>query len=107
MSNNEKLNLYIPLDSNFIISLPANRTIYYTWNTKNEINKKIISIKGRLWIDIPIPKSDRDKEGTNYDRQNFHFKSLRPENQKIIMKYENKSKQNNDFFEIEFNINIE
>ena len=37
IDKNGTLNLTIPKNSSFIISLPANRTIMYTWNIKNNI----------------------------------------------------------------------
>lgn len=101
------VDLTIPKDSNFIISLPANRIIAYTWNIKNRIDTELISFENRSWIHIPMPKSSRNTEGDNYDRQNFYFKPLKSGSQKIVMRYEHEIEQRDEFFEITFNIMIE
>ncbi|MBC8059477.1 MAG: protease inhibitor I42 family protein [Clostridiaceae bacterium] len=94
-------------DSPFIVSLPANRTIAYTWNIKNSIDDKVIQFVNRSWIGIPLPKSEEHKDGADYARQNFYFKPIKASNQKIVMRYEHKTMENNEFFEITFNIKIE
>lgn len=101
------VDLTIPKDSNFIISLPANRIIAYTWNIKNSIDTELISFENRSWIHIPMPKSSRNTEGDNYDRQNFYFKPLKSGSQKIVMRYEHQTEQREESFEITFNITIE
>lgn len=35
-----------------------------------------------------MPKSEKGKEGSNYDRQNFYFKPLKSESEKLVMRYE-------------------
>lgn len=101
------VDLTIPKDSNFIISLPANRIITYTWNIKNNIDKEIINFENRSWIHIPMPKSSENTDGVNYDRQNFYFKPLKSGSQKIVMRYEHETEQRDESFEITFNIIIE
>lgn len=101
-----KVDLTIDKDSNFIISLPANRTITYTWNIKNSIDKGIIQLDNRSWIDIPIPKSEKGNDGTSYDRQNFYFNPIKEGNEKIVMRYEHETEQRDEYFEITFNIII-
>ena len=107
VDNNETLNLTISKDSKFIISLPANHTIAYTWNIKNDINNGIIQYTDRSWIHIPLPKQDWDKCGADYGRQNFFFKPLKSGNEKVVMRYEHQTQQRKQFFEITFNIKIE
>ncbi|MBU5454470.1 protease inhibitor I42 family protein [Caproiciproducens sp. MSJ-32] len=99
--------LTIPKDSPFIISLHANRTITYTWNVKNSIDNELIKLENRSWINVPIPKSEKDKDGANYDRQNFYFKSLKSGSEKLVMRYEHQSEHRDEFFEITFKIKIE
>lgn len=106
IKNNEVLNLSIPQNCQFVISLYANRTITYTWNIKNNIDNNIIKLESRSWIDIPTPISERGYKGTSYDRQNLYFKSLKTGNEKIIMKYEHITKKDSEPFNITLNINI-
>ena len=102
-----QIDLIIPKGSLFIISLHANRTIAYTWNIKNSIENGIIQLQDRSWIEIPLTKSEKGKDGTNYDRQNFYFKSLKSGNEKVVLRYEHKTEQNNESFEVTFNIEVE
>ena len=106
IKNNEVLNLSIPQNCQFIISLYANRTITYTWNIKNNIDNNIIKLESRSWMDIPMPRRDWGSTGTSYDRQNFYFKPLKTGKQKIIMKYEHITQKNSEPFNITLNINI-
>lgn len=106
VGNDKTLNLTIPKDSEFIISLHANRTIMYTWNIKNNINNGIIQFKKRSWIAIPTPISEWGKKGENYDRQNFYFKPLKSGNEKMIMRYEHQTQSGKRYEEITFNIQI-
>lgn len=107
IDNNGTLNLSIPRDSKFIISLYANRTIMYTWNIKNNINNGIIKYINRSWIVIPTPISEWGYKGIDYDRQNFYFQPLKSGNEKVVMRYEHQTQQRKQFFEITFNIKIE
>lgn len=93
-------------DSNIIISLPANRTIAYTWNIKNNLDNGVIQLENRTWINIPIPESEKGKTGVNYDRQNFYYKTIKAGNEKIIIRYEHQTEQRDEYFEITFNIKI-
>ena len=101
------LDLTVPKDTNFIISLPANRTVAYTWNIKDGIHNGVIQFVNRSWIGIPMPKSEEGKDGANYDRQNFYFKPIKSGNQKMVMRYEHQTEQRDEFFEVTFNISIE
>jgi predicted secreted protein len=101
------VDLTIPKNSLFIVSLPANRTIAYTWNIKNSIDNGIIHFENRSWIDIPMPKSSKRTTGDNYDRQNFYFKPLKSGSEKLVMRYEPQTEQSNYCFEVTFNIKIE
>lgn len=106
VNNNGTINCTVHKGSNFIISLPANRTITYTWNIKNDIDNGIIQLKNRYWIDVSAPKSEKSKIGVSYDRQNLYFNSIKTGNEKVVMRYEHKAEQRNEFFEVTFNINI-
>jgi len=101
------IDLTIPKDSDFIISLHANRTIAYTWNIKNNLDNGVIQFKNRSWIDIPMPESEKGKTGVNYGRQNFYFKSIESGNEKVVMRYEHETEKRNEFFEVTLNIKIE
>lgn len=102
-----QVDLTVPKGAPFIVSLHANRTIAYTWNIKNNIENGIIQLEDRSWIDIPLPKSEKGKEGTNYDRQNFYFKPLKSGNEKVVLRYEHQTEQNNESFEVTLNIEIQ
>lgn len=106
VSRDELLDVTVPIGSSFVISLPANRTIAYTWNIKNNIDNKIINFENRSWIRIPMPKAFRGMEGSNYDRQNFYFKPLKSGSEKLVMRYEHKNEERDEFFEITINIKI-
>jgi len=101
------VDLTVPKDSSFIISLPANRTIAYTWNIEKVIDNGVIQFANRSWIEIPMPESEKGKEGANYDRQNFYFKPLKSGDEKVVLRYEHQTEQQDDFFEITFNVKIE
>ena len=106
VKNNGSLNLTLPKDCEFVISLHENSVISYTWNINNNIDNGIIEFENRSKVEIPMPRSEKGKTGINYDRQNFYFKSLKAGSEKIIMKYESKSMQNFEPFYITFNIDI-
>lgn len=100
------IDLSVPEDSQFVISLPANRTIAYTWNIKNNINNGIIQFDKRSWIEIPMP-AKIETTGDNYDRQNFYFSPLKTGNEKLVIRYEHQTQQQNEYFEVTINIKIE
>lgn len=100
------LGLSMPKNSEFIISLPANRTIAYTWNINNNINNGIIQFNKQSWANIPMPISENNRIGENYDRQNFFFNTVKVGSEKIVIRYEHQTEKNNNFFQINFNINI-
>lgn len=106
VSKDETINLTVPEDSNFIISLPANRTISYTWNMEDTLNNGEIQLENRSWINIPIPKSEKNISGTNYDRQNFYLKPIKSGNGKITMIYKPNEKLDSNSFRFTFTINI-
>ena len=107
VKKDESVDLTLPKDSSFILSLHANRTIAYRWNIKNSLNSGLIPFKDHTWLKIPLPKSAEVTYGDNYDRQNFYFKPTKSGNEKIVMRYEHQYKHRNEFFEITFNIKIE
>lgn len=101
------VDITIPKDCGFILSLPANRTITYTWNIKNNFENGIIEFEDRSWIYIPIPRFEQKSIEINYDRQNFYFEPIKLGNEKLVMRYEYERGQRNKFFEITFNIKIQ
>lgn len=101
------VDLTVPKGSLLIVSLPANRTVAYAWNIKNSIDNGVIKLINRSWIDIPISESEKDKTGVSYDRQNFYFKPLKSGAEKIVMRYEHQTIQNDEFFELTFNVKIQ
>lgn len=107
INNKQILDLVIPKESKFIISLPANRIITYTWNIKNQLKNNIIEFVDRSWIEIDAPKLQKGQVGVNYDRQNFYFKSIESGNQDLVMRYKHETEEREDFFEITLNITIE
>jgi predicted secreted protein len=107
VDKNGKVDLVLPKDSSFIVSLPANRTIAYNWNIKSDVDHGIIKFEKRSWIEIPIPKPERGKNGANYDRQNFYIKPLKSGDEKIAFRYEHETMQNQEFFEINLNVKVQ
>ena len=106
INKSEALDITIPKECKFILSIPANPIITYTWNIKNNFKNGIIEFEDRSWINIPTPKFEQKSIEINYDRQNFYFDSIKSGNEKLIMRYEHDKEQRNEFFEITFNINI-
>lgn len=106
VNKNGTVDFTVPKGSLFIISLPANRTITYTWNIKNSIDNRIIKFENRSWTKIPMPKSEKSASGVNYDRQDFYFRPLKAGNEKVVLRYEHQTEQTDDFFEITFNVKI-
>ncbi|MCY6485449.1 protease inhibitor I42 family protein [Clostridium aestuarii] len=104
--NNGSVDITVPNNKDFIISLHANRTILYTWNIKNNICNGIVQFVKRSWIDIPLPKVEEGMCGMDYSRQNFYFKCIKNGNQKIVMRYEHQEEQRDEFFEVNFNIMV-
>lgn len=101
------LDLNLPIGTLFAISLPANRTVAYTWNIKNNLDNGVIQYENRSWIYSTLPKTEINTDGMSYDRQNFYFISGLIGNEKVVMRYEYQAEQNNDYFEITFCINVQ
>lgn len=107
VENSGTVDLTIPKGSNFILSLPANKTIAYTWNIKDENAEESVRFENRTWIEVDSPKPPKDSTGVDYSRQNFHFRALKEGNTKIVMRYEHQTEERNEYFEITFNIKIQ
>lgn len=107
VSRDKEIDLNISKDSSLVISLPANQTIAYTWNAKNDINREIIKFKNRSLIDVTSPKPPKDSTGISYARQNFYFSTLKSGSEKLVMRYEHKTEWREDSFQIQFNIKVE
>lgn len=107
VSRDKEIDLNIPKDSSFVISLPANQTIAYTWNAKNDINREIIRFENRSLMDVASPKPPKDSTGVSYARQNFYFGSLKSGSEKLVMRYEHKTEWREDSFQIQFNIKVD
>ncbi len=106
IDNKTITNINIPKNKYLILSFPANRTIEYTWNIKNDISNGILNFDSKSWIKPSTKSIEKDVTGTNYDRQNFYFSHLKEGTQKLIMRYEHKKGLVNDYFESIININI-
>lgn len=107
INKGEAFDITVPKECKFILSIPANPIITYTWNIKNDFKNGIIEFEDRSWINIPTPKFEQKSIEINYDRQNFYFNPIKSGNEKLVMRYEHDKEQRNEFFEITFNINIE
>jgi predicted secreted protein len=100
------VDLTIPKGSNFVLSLPANKTIAYTWNIKSEDNEGNIRFDSRAWIEVDSSKPPKNSVGIDYSRQNFHFRALKEGNTKLVMRYEHQTEESNEYFEVTINIKI-
>jgi len=98
VQKDKTVDLTISKDSTFVISLYANSTVAYTWNIKNDINNELIKFIKKSKIDIPLPNPKIHSDGTNYGRENFSFKSLKVGSEKIVLRYEHQTDQQNEFF---------
>jgi len=88
------------------VDLTISKDSTYTWNIKNDINNELIKFIKKSKIDIPLPNPKIHSDGTNYGRENFSFKSLKVGSEKIVLRYEHQTDQQNEFFEITINIKI-
>lgn len=105
VSDNDTISLDIPEDESFIISLYANSTITYTWNTSDYIDKNILNYIKKTRIQIYGPGND-GATGVSYDRENLYFKPSGKGDVKILIKYEHETQKSNPTFNINFDINI-
>lgn len=80
------------------ISLPANRTIAYSWSMLNAENPlKPEDVTYDEWIRIPF-KNERNVEGENYDRQVFDL-SKGKRKLPITIQYKHNTEIREDIFE--------
>ncbi len=106
VENKGTINITVPKDSNYIISLPANSTVAYSWNRKNEINDRVVAFDQQSWTENPMPKKDMGKVGVSYARQNFYFHTKEKGKEKLIMRYEHLTEQREEFLEVTFHIKV-
>lgn len=106
VANGAVININIPKGENFVISLPANKTIEYTWNITNKLGINVIEFQNRSWIPIYSTPILKDAAGTSYDRQNFYFESINIGSENIKMKYAHQSEARDEFFEFTIKVTI-
>lgn len=106
VENYGEVDITIPRGHKFIISLGASRTVAYTWNIKNDIEKGVIQFKGASWMEVPLPEALRGNIGVSNDRQNFFFKPIKKGRQKVILRYEHNSEKRSEYFEVTLNVRI-
>lgn len=106
IENDGNINITVPAESKYVISLPANSTVAYSWNIKNEMNDRIIVFDQLTQTENPMPKKDIGKVGVSYARQNFYFHSKESGIGKLVMGYEHVTEQRDDTIEVTFHIKI-
>ncbi|MBP1755675.1 MAG: hypothetical protein H6Q59_2073 [Firmicutes bacterium] len=106
IEDKRNIDITVPADSNYIISLPANSTVAYSWNIRNE-RKRIISFDQLTQTENPMTKNDQGKVGVSYARQNFYFHGEETGREKLVMRYEHLTEQREDTIELTFRIKVE
>jgi predicted secreted protein len=106
VNNNESISFTIPKNSEFIISLPSNNTVAYTWNSNDNIDKSDI-IEFVKHTEFNIPYSVKKSTGINYSRQNFYFTPKKDGTETLVMSYEHASEPNDKSFKITLKIKVE
>lgn len=86
LNKNENLDLVIPKDTEFTVSLYSNSTRPYKWKINQGIDSKIIEYKGNNVIE-PHDFIFTSKKGYSSRRQNFNFKAKAVGNEKFVLKY--------------------
>ena len=107
VSNNNKINIEVPDGEKFIISLLAYKTVTYTWNIKNELDKNILSILDKKWIDVKDDSTIKQTGGSP-DRQNFYFQTKGEGMQTLKLKNEQQKEPEStvDPFEVVLEVKV-
>lgn len=91
VTNGKTINITCRSNEKFVVSLHANSTIAYSWNTNNDFNNSILKFEKETKIaglgNYKNSKNTKNTIGTSFRRQNFYFKPLKNGNTKLSFKY--------------------
>lgn len=109
ISEKGSININIPKNSEFILSLHANVTIAYRWDILGSTAPKIIEYLGDSYVEPHDYKIHfRQLKGESPRRQNLWFKSLDKGADKLDLRYRhNETPQNEYHYDITVNLIIE
>lgn len=90
INKNGSININIPKNSAFILSLPANVTRSCTWEMLNTPSPNIMKYLGNSYVEPPKYKIHFTQlKGESSSRQNLSFKSLDKGTDKLDLSYRN------------------
>lgn len=104
-SKNETVDINVPNESNFILSLRAERMIPYEWEIS--YNSNYLELSEKKWIHVGNLKSNKDKEGMSSERQFFYFTALNKGQSIITLKYDHLTLTVDDYFKMKVRIKVE
>lgn len=106
ISNNNSVDISLDNDCSFIISLPINPTVTYSWNTVNVDKNSLFELKNTSTVDLPHDTKDINMpEGVGVSRQNFYFSTVNKGSQSIGFEFKSTVYKSVDNFKITININ--
>ncbi|MBZ9637434.1 protease inhibitor I42 family protein [Clostridium sp. FP1] len=88
LNKNENVDLIIPKDTEFIVSLSSSISRPYKWRIAQVKDNKILEYKGDNFIE-PYDFKFTSLKGNSNRRQNISFKAKAIGNEKIVLKYMN------------------
>lgn len=104
---NKVVNIDIPANTNFILSLPTHTTVTYTWNMLENHQASLVKFNNKTSIELPMPIKYIGADGAGYGRENFYFKTLSQHGtQRLIFRYQSKSNNTGDYFEGIIDVNV-
>lgn len=107
VNNNYILNITSQPNEELVISLPANNTIAYTWNIKNDINNSVLFLQKKSKMKSNnISDANKTLIGSSYTRENFYFKLIKKGDQNINLKYEHINSPRLENFTITINLSV-
>lgn len=86
--NNETIKISIPINSKFIISLPASGTVAYKWSIDNQDNLNLLKLEDEEYTICSINKLNlSNKDGDDSTRKFYYFQTQSVGTNKINLIY--------------------
>jgi len=104
-SNEDILDIIVPPNTDFIISLPIFTTVTYTWNIKNDIEDDTIIFISKSRINF-FSSSAKKTDGEGYGRENFYFNASDERTQKLCFRYEHETGIYPEYYDLTINISL-
>lgn len=109
IKENNSIDISLGDDCSFIISLPRNPTVTYSWDMLNLGENSLVELKNISSVDLPFKwnvNNINTPEGVGVTRQNFYFSVLDKGSQSIRFEFRSTAYESFDNFKITININI-